>query len=144
VSSDWYRRLFPDVEFAHDQNEKSKFMTQQRGFRMATSVGGSVTGEGGNFLIVDDPINPAQAMNANWRKHVNQWFDHTFATRLNDKQKGVIVVVMQRLHHNDLTGHLLERGGWQQLSLPMVAVKKEVHDFGSIYQGAADWRIIAF
>jgi predicted phage terminase large subunit-like protein len=132
--SDWYRRVFPDIALAPDQNEKSKFMTAQRGFRMATSVGGSVTGEGGNFLIVDDPINPKQAMSARWRGQVNQWFDHTFSTRLNDKKHGVIIVVMQRLHPSDLTAHLMEKGGWNQLLLPMVATQKEVHDFGAVYK----------
>ena len=125
VTSPWYRRLFPGVQLAHDQNEKYKFMTTERGFRFATSVGGTITGEGGNFLIIDDPINPTQAANEIWREHVNRWFDHTFSTRLNDKQKGVIVLVMQRLHENDLTGHLLSKGGWKQLSLPAVATAPE-------------------
>lgn len=134
LSSDWYRALFPGVRLVRDQNQKSKFMTSARGFRMAGSVGGSITGEGGDFLIVDDPTNPAQALSAATRSHANAWFDHTFATRLNDKQKGVIVVVMQRLHADDLTGHLLAKGGWQQLSLPMVALKSEIHDFGAVYK----------
>ncbi len=59
IGSDWYKRIFPDVHLARDQNEKSKFMTTKRGFRMAASVGGAITGEGGNYLIIDDPINPA-------------------------------------------------------------------------------------
>lgn len=130
VTSPWYRKIFPDVKLTRDQNEKSKFMTTRRGFRMATSVGGSVTGEGGNFLIVDDPLNPAQAMNTSARETANAWFDHTFATRLNDKKKGVIVLVMQRLHRDDLTGHLLAKGGWEQLCLPMVATRHEVFDLG--------------
>lgn len=134
IQSPWYRQLFPEVELAYDQNEKSKFMTKQRGFRMATSVGGSLTGEGGNYLILDDPINPMQATSPLHRKLVNQWFDHTFASRLNDKRKGVIVLVMQRLHQDDLTGYLLEKGGWQHLCLPMVANEREVHDFGDIYK----------
>jgi predicted phage terminase large subunit-like protein len=96
------------------------------------SVGGSLTGEGGNFLILDDPINPMQAISPLHRKLVNQWFDHTFASRLNDKRKGVIVLVMQRLHQDDLTGYLLEKGGWQHLCLPMVAAAREVHDFGAV------------
>lgn len=98
MESEWYRALFPGTQLAHDQNEKHKFMTTQRGFRFATSVGGSVTGEGGNFLIMDDPLSPMQALGEHGRAHVAAWFDHTFATRLNDKKKGVIVLVMQRLH----------------------------------------------
>lgn len=130
VNSPWYKQLFPEVALVRDQNEKHKFMTTKRGFRFATSVGGSTTGEGGNFLIIDDPISPAQARNAHWREQVNHWFDHTFASRLDDKHKGVIVLVMQRLHRHDLTGYLLAKGGWEHLSLPAVAMKPEMHDVG--------------
>lgn len=132
VSAPWYRSVFPKVVLAADQNEKHKFMTTARGFRFATSVGGSTTGEGGNFLIIDDPLSPMQAMSAAGRDEANHWFDHTFASRLDDKKKGVIVLVMQRLHADDLTGHLLAKGGWKHLCLPAVAAKTEVHDFGTV------------
>lgn len=134
MQSQWYKDIFPKLTLSNEQNEKSKFMTTQRGFRMATSVGGSVTGEGGHYLIVDDPINPTQAQSTTTRKQVNQWFDQTFSTRLNHKSSGVIVVVMQRLHQDDLTGHLLKRGGWEHLCLPMVALKHAIYDFGAIYK----------
>lgn len=132
VGSSWYRRVFPGVALSGDQNEKHKFMTTRRGFRYATSVGGTTTGEGGNFLIIDDPLSPMQAMSAAGRSEANHWFDHTFASRLDDKKKGVIVLVMQRLHADDLTGHLLAKGGWRQLCLPAVASAMEVHDFGTV------------
>lgn len=132
MTSPWYKRMFPGVMLTRDQNEKRKFMTSERGFRLATSVGGSTTGEGGNFLIIDDPLNPAQAMNACWRAHANQWFDHTFVSRLDDKKKGVIVLVMQRLHQHDLTGHLLAKGGWEHLCLPAAAQKAERYTFGGV------------
>lgn len=137
IQSPWYRRVFPDVLLTRDQNEKFKFMTSARGFRFATSVGGSTTGEGGNFLIIDDPISPAQAQNAHWRDYVNRWFDHTFASRLNDKERGVIVLVMQRLHQRDLTGYLLAKGGWRHLCLPAVASTVEMHDFGNVHKKRA-------
>lgn len=130
--SGWYRELFQDTQLARDQNEKHKFMTTARGFRFATSVGGTATGEGGNFLIVDDPLNPAQAMNPLMRTMVNRWYDHTFSTRLNDKRRGAIVVVMQRLHQDDLSGHLLEKGGFTHLSLPAIAPEATCLDFGRI------------
>jgi predicted phage terminase large subunit-like protein len=125
LNSAWYRSIFPGVQISRDQNEKTKFMTTARGFRFATSVGGTTTGEGGNFLILDDPLSPAQAMSAVTRDMANHWFDHTFASRLNDKEKGVIVLVMQRLHPQDLTGYLLAKGGWTHLSLPAVATARE-------------------
>ena len=121
LGTPWFARLFPQLHLAHGQNEKHKFVTTQRGFRFATSVGGTATGEGGDVLIVDDPLNPAQACSAIERHHANQWFDQTFATRLNDKAKGRIVVVMQRLHTEDLSAHLLNKGGWEHLCLPAIA-----------------------
>lgn len=130
----WYRQLFPGTVLAHDQNEKHKFMTSRRGFRLATSVGGAVTGEGGNVLIIDDPMRPAQAMSASGRALVNGWFEHTFASRLDDKRNGVIVLVMQRLHEEDLSGYLLKKGGWEHLCLPAVATEDRLYSrAGRIY-----------
>lgn len=132
LQSDWYRRIFPAVVLTGDQNEKSKFVTTARGQRFATSVGGSATGDGGNFLICDDPLNPLQAESKVMREAANAWFDQTFYSRLDDKENGVIVVVMQRLHAADLTGHLLAKGGWEHLCLPAVAETRTVHDFGRV------------
>lgn len=127
MKAEWYRRLFPKTHLSKEQNEKHKFATTKRGFRFATSVGGTATGEGGNFLIIDDPMNAAQAMNAAWRSHVQRWYDHTFSTRLNDKKRGVIVLVMQRLHVDDLTAHLLDKGGFTHLCLPAIATEKNAY-----------------
>jgi|DEB19_MinimDraft_3_1074340.scaffolds.fasta_scaffold00956_3 predicted phage terminase large subunit-like protein len=124
VESDWYKRIFPDVVLEKDQNTKSKFQTTQRGFRFATSVGGAATGEGGNILIVDDPVNPMESESAVKRIRANSWFSQTFSSRLNDKKKGAMVVVMQRLHENDLSGYLKEKGGWYCLEIPLIAEKK--------------------
>lgn len=132
IASLWYQRLFPKTKLTRDQNEKHKFMTTKRGFRFATSVGGTLTGEGGNFLIIDDPMNAAQAMNAHWREQVKRWYDQTFSTRLDDKKNGAIVLVMQRLHMDDLTAHLLSKGGFMQLSLPAIAEEDCVFDFGKV------------
>ncbi len=132
MTAPWYRAAFPQTILSRDQNEKHKFMTTRRGYRLATSVGGSTTGEGGNFLILDDPMSPAQALNAHWRDHVNRWFDHTFASRLDDKRHGVIVLVMQRLHQHDMTGYLLEKGGWEHLSLPACTDRAMTYRMGSV------------
>ncbi len=132
ITSPWYQRLFPQTKLTRDQNEKHKFMTTARGFRFATSVGGTATGEGGNFLIIDDPMSAGKAMNAAARANVRRWYDHTFSTRLNDKKRGVIVLVMQRLHVDDLTAHLLEKGGFTHLSLPAIAPEKTIFHFGCV------------
>lgn len=122
VQAPWYQAVFPHTRISREQNEKHKFLTTRRGFRLATSVGGSVTGEGGDFLIVDDPLNPTQALSAHYREAANIWFDQTFCSRLDHKEKGVIVVVMQRLHEHDLSGHVLEKPShWEHVCLPAIA-----------------------
>lgn len=121
LQSPWYGDVFPNTRLSPSQNEKHKFSTCAHGHRIATSVGGTATGEGGNFLILDDPQNPSHMQGESGRRHAREWFDHTFSSRLDDKRRGVIVLVMQRLHADDLTGHLLEKGGWEHLCLPAVA-----------------------
>lgn len=100
-----------------DQNLKQRFENTRTGFRMATSIGGSVTGEGGDFIVLDDPHKPEEAHSDVTRQKVLDWYDSTWTTRLNSSE-GVQVIVMQRLHEADLTGHVLERGGFTHLCLP--------------------------
>lgn len=132
ITAPWYREIFPELQLAADQNEKAKFMTTQQGFRFATSVGGTITGEGGNYLIVDDPHNPTHIYSQSARHAAIDWFDHTFASRLDDKKRGVFAVVMQRLHADDLTGHLLEKGTWEQLLIPAKAEREVHHSFNHL------------
>lgn len=128
VQSPWYKQLFPRTVITKDQNEKSKFQTTLRGHRIATTVGSAIMGEGGNFLIVDDPIDPMQALSETKRETANTWFDQKLVSRQNSKKTARIVVVMQRVHTDDLTGHLRERGGWESLVLPAKAFKKTIID----------------
>lgn len=107
LESDWYKKLFPATILSTKHNQKSRFLTKQNGFRLATSVGGSATGEGGDVLIIDDPHNPTYINSPKMRKRVIEWFEQTFVTRLNNTAKGAIILVMQRLHEEDLAGHLL-------------------------------------
>jgi len=130
ITSSYYQNLFPNTRLAKDQNEKYKFMTNKRGFRLATSPGGSLTGEGGDIIILDDPHNPKQAMSNSHRIKTIEWFENTLLSRLDDRKNGAIVVVMQRLHTDDLTGHLLKQGGWEQVSLPIIATKDEEFPIG--------------
>lgn len=132
LTSNWYKEIFPDTIIVNDQNEKSKFLTTKRGFRFATSIGGTATGEGADILIVDDPHNPLQAASQVQRFHAINWFDQTFSTRLNNKKNGAIIIVMQRLHVDDLTGHLLKKDGWQHLCLPAIFPKETVYSYGKL------------
>ena len=137
MQSAWYRRLFPETQLSADQNEKDKFVTTQRGHRLAVSVGGAAIGEGGNILIADDPLNPLQANQRSTRDATNAWFDHSFATRLDDKLRGAIVIVMQRLHAEDLSGYLLRKGGWEHLCLPAIAPERtRIHCGGFAHERA--------
>jgi predicted phage terminase large subunit-like protein len=132
MSSDWFKHVFPNCILNERQNEKQKFATTKNGYRFAASVGGTLTGEGGNILIVDDPHNPQQVMSDKYRNKTIEWFKNTFSSRLNDKKNGVIIVVMQRLHENDLSGYLLSKtDGWEHLNLPGIAEKDEFISIGN-------------
>jgi predicted phage terminase large subunit-like protein len=126
VESPWYKAAFPDTIIAKDQNEKRKFQTTARGHRKATSVGGSVTGEGGDYLIADDLIKPDEALSEVIRNTSNAWLDQTFLTRENDPKTSRALIVMQRVHELDPTGHLLQKGGWEQLILPAFFDKRTI------------------
>lgn len=125
----WYRTLFPDTRLAKQQAEE--LTTTSRGHRLSTTVGASPVGRGFNYGIVDDPLNPKQAASDAERKTANDWMDGSWSSRRNDPDTARELVIMQRLHHQDVTGHLLEQGGWEQLSLPMVAEDREVISIGS-------------
>src|SRR5262249_46367476 len=106
--SDWYQQLFP-TRLSAERQAIPEFHTTEKGVRLATSVGGVLTGRGADFIIIDDPLKPDEALSDAQRTAANDWFDHTLYSRLNDKRTGVIIVIMQRLHEDDLTGHLLAK-----------------------------------
>src|SRR5580704_4006108 len=93
MNSLWFQRLFPTRLSPHKQAVQ-EFMTTQNGFRLATSVSGVLTGCGGDYLIIDDPLKPEEAFSESQRNAVNAWFDHTLYSRQNDKQKGCIIIIM--------------------------------------------------
>lgn len=123
VESDWYKRVFPRMRLKKET--KAECITTRGGSRVALSVGGSVTGRGADFIIIDDPLKAEDGASESARNSVNQWYDGTLSTRLNDKERGVIILVMQRLHQEDLAGYLIERGEWHQLNLPAIAVEDQ-------------------
>jgi predicted phage terminase large subunit-like protein len=100
--------------------------TTKRGFRKSTSVNAALTGLGGDMFIIDDPQKPDEAQSETLRNGVNQWFSNTLRSRLDNKETGVIIVVMQRVHLHDLTGHLVENSnGWTVLNLAALAEEDE-------------------
>jgi predicted phage terminase large subunit-like protein len=120
-----YQELFPtrlaDRQAVHD------FATTEHGTRMATSVGGVLTGRGADLIILDDPLKPDDALSETRRTAVNEWYENTLLSRVNDKAEGCIIIIMQRLHQNDLVGHVTERGYWHVLSFPAIAERDETH-----------------
>ena len=133
MTSEWYRRLFP-TRLAPQKQSLQEFLTTQNGFRLATSVGGVLTGRGADFIILDDPLKPDEALSETQRKGVNEWYDHTLYSRLNDKQNGCILIIMQRLHEDDLVGHVLEQENWEHVRLPAIAEEDETHVIESFYK----------
>src|SRR5262245_66624595 len=89
--------------------------TTERGKRIATSLEGTLTGLGGNLIVIDDPLKLGDAMSEAVRARVIEWFRSTLLSRGDDKSATRIVVVMQRVHENDLVGYLLEQGGFEVL-----------------------------
>jgi predicted phage terminase large subunit-like protein len=121
ILSSWYRRLFPLTLLDRRRLSVDEFHTTKRGLRIATTVGGALTGRGGNIVIIDDPMKAKDAASQAIRDAVWDWFTGTVVTRLNNPSDDAIVVIAQRLHEDDLIGRLLEAGGWEHLSLPAVA-----------------------
>jgi hypothetical protein len=122
LESPWYRSAFPNTRIGPFINSETEIELTARGFRLATSVGGALTGRGGDIIIIDDPLKPDDALSEAKRSAANQWFTNTLLSRLDDKRTGAIVVAMQRVHIDDLTGFLLAQSDdWDVLSLPAVA-----------------------
>ncbi len=115
-----YRQIFPGTVI-RGKNTEFEVETARGGVRFATSVGGTLTGRGGNYIVIDDPMKPDDAMSEVARERIWQWFVGTVGSRLDNKADDVIIVVMQRLHVDDLVGRLLEAGGWHHLCLPAIA-----------------------
>ena len=126
LESPWYRSAFPNTRIGPFKNSEAEIELTARGFRLATSVGGTLTGRGGDIIIIDDPLKPDDALSEAKRSAANQWFTNTLLSRLDDKRTGAIVVVMQRVHVDDLTGFLLSQSDeWDVLSLPAIAESDE-------------------
>jgi predicted phage terminase large subunit-like protein len=102
-----------------------EFETTAQGCRIATSVGGALTGRGADIIIIDDPLKPEEALSEAHRRGANEWFDHTLYSRLNNKQQGAIVLIMHRLHEDDLVGHVLAQEDWEIVRLPAIAEDDE-------------------
>src|SRR5262249_36852819 len=114
------RGLFP--RFKIKSNRGAELETTERGYRLASSIGGSALGRGADLIVIDDPIKGLDAaLSEAERRRVTEFYDGTLYSRLNNKRTGAIVIVMQRLHEDDLVGHVLSKEDWQVLSIPAIA-----------------------
>lgn len=127
MRSDWYQKYFrggkspfsncKKWDFTDDQDQKTFYSNSSGGFRVALSVGGKGTGYRGSTIFIDDPLKAGDAHSKLARENVIRWKTETMATRFNDPTTASEVLIMQRLHEDDLTGYLLRQGGWQHLCL---------------------------
>ncbi len=128
IESPWFQAAWGDrFHLAGDLNKKTEFANNRTGQMKAAGIKGSIIGEGGDIIIIDDPHNPKSAESDLEREATLQNFDLAWSTRLNDKKTGAIIIVMQRLHHLDLTGHLIARNaGYEHVAIPSIAEKKTI------------------
>jgi predicted phage terminase large subunit-like protein len=126
LNSAWYQQLFPGTRISRAKDTELEIQTTRNGYFLASSIDGALTGRGADFIFVDDPIKPMDAFSDNKRQRVNTWFNSTLLSRLDDQQKGCIVVLMQRLHPDDLSGMLLHTSNeWTPLALAAICERDE-------------------
>lgn len=121
IQSPWFQERWGDrFALTSDQNAKMRYDNDKGGYRIATSVDGGLTGEGGSVILVDDALNAKEAVSEATRLAMVEWWDQAMSTRLNDPKTGAYVIIMQRLHEEDLTGHILANNHeeWEHLCLP--------------------------
>jgi predicted phage terminase large subunit-like protein len=128
----WYRQIFP-TRLAQHRQAVQEFITTRQGYRLSTSTGGVLTGRGADIIVIDDALKPEEALSKALRQACNEWFVHTLYSRLNDKRSGAIIIIMQRLHEDDLVGHVLAQEPWEVLSFPAIAEADEVHRIETIW-----------
>jgi len=132
IMCDWFERAFP-TRLSAQRQAVGEFETTQQGCRLATSVGGVLTGRGADLIIIDDPLKPEEALSQAQRQAANDWFDHTLYSRLNDKRNGKIVVIMHRLHEDDLVGHVLAQEDWDVVRFPAIAEEDETWEVETLW-----------
>jgi predicted phage terminase large subunit-like protein len=103
-----YQEMFPDVQIRHDMDSKSLFQNTKGGFRLSKTTGANITGHKGVVIVVDDPQNPLTAEQEVERKKATLYYTRSLFNRLTPERLGVRIIIMQRLHEEDLTGYLLK------------------------------------
>ena len=128
VESDWYRAAFPNFQI--NRATRGEIITTMHGSRYACGLDGSILGRGADLIVIDDPQKVQAAFSESERRKANACYDNTISTRLNDKRDGAIVLVMQRLHEDDLVGHVLAREEWEVSTIPAIAEQDHTYCIG--------------
>lgn len=125
IKSPWYQERYGDIfHLSGDQNQKTRFSNDKNGYRIATSVGGTATGEGGDRILVDDAHNMLEIHSDVKRQTAINWWRDTMSTRGNNPATLARVIIAQRGHHMDLPGYCLGNETWVHLNLPGYYRKK--------------------
>lgn len=122
LQSPWYKKVFPDTVI--DREALEFITTTAGGSRFSTTVAGQLTGTGGNYIIIDDPMNAIAAESQLAREKVIDWYSFSLSTRQNQKDT-VMILIAQRLHEEDLPGYLMQQGNWELLKIPAIAEQDE-------------------
>lgn len=143
VRSQRFRELFPDIDIKRDKDTKSNFrLVYQKdgeavrgGNRLSTSVGGTLTGFHAHILIVDDPLDPNRSVSPVELKRCNRWMDQTLSTRKVNKALTPTILIMQRLHQNDPTGHILaKQRPLKRKTVKLISIPGEIREFREFVQ----------
>lgn len=149
VTSSVYKNVFPRHGWIREeQNTKEYWVLNGWGSYYATGTGGSITGKGAWIFLIDDPIKPDEAESDIIRTGINNWFENTVPSRLDNPNKGCIIIIMQRTHEDDLCGHLIERmknktwDDWTVLSMPAIAENDEFIQVDDYVYKRLKWEVL--
>ncbi|TAL83899.1 MAG: terminase [Beijerinckiaceae bacterium] len=130
VATPWFKRVFPRFQILKGGDRATEIATTEKGFRYAVSISGSVMGRGADLIIGDDAMGPMAAISEAHRRRENTLWDTAIRTRLNNKRKGAIILVSQRLHEEDLIGHVKQSDNWNLLFLPAISEEAQTYRIG--------------
>lgn len=141
IESPWFQSRWGDLFYlSKDQNTKGFFSNDKLGSRKSTSVNGSSTGSGASILVCDDILNVREGQSEVARKAALDFWTQTWSSRLNDPQTGVKIVVMQRLHEEDVAGHIMKNEkDWVKLIIPMEVDISRKTKTVALKEGASIW-----